>query len=182
MSKQHDAAIGFVSRASEDDMPDSGSTLTRELGRVEEANLAFYQAFTARDLDAMSKVWSPSPHARCVHPGWELVVGHEDIRNSWSEIFTTVHNIEFQLEDTHIEVTGRTAWVNLIAFVQLTTDEGDTFQAAVVTTNIFEKYDGDWRMVLHHSSNFAEDSGEDEPEVIEFGPGGTGNSGDDKPN
>lgn len=158
-----------------------GASLTRELTRVEEANLAFYEAFNKRDIESMSQVWSRSPHARCVHPGWELVIGWSDIRQSWVDIFRTIQEIDFRLEDIHIEVSGRTAWVNLVAHVQVTTDEGDAFQATVVTTNIFEEIDQRWMLVLHHSSNFAEDEEMDE-EDIEIDNGGGGSSGPDGPN
>jgi ketosteroid isomerase-like protein len=157
------------------------ASLTRELTRVEEANLAFYEAFNKRDIERMSQVWSRSPHARCVHPGWELVIGWSDIRQSWVDIFRTIQEIDFRLEDIHIEVSGRTAWVNLVAHVQVTTDEGDAFQATVVTTNIFEEIDARWLLVLHHSSNFAEDE-EMEEEDIEIDNGGGGTSGPDGPN
>src|SRR5215475_11965929 len=157
------------------------ASLTRELTRVEEANLAFYEAFNKRDIERMSQVWSRSPHARCVHPGWELVIGWSDIRQSWVDIFRTIQEIDFRLEDIHIEVSGRTAWVNLVAHVQVTTDEGDAFQATVVTTNIFEEIDGRWLLVLHHSSNFAEDE-EMEEEDIEIDNGGGANNGPDGPN
>lgn len=158
-----------------------GASLTRELTRVEEANLAFYDAFNKRDIERMSQVWSRSPHARCVHPGWELVIGWSDIRQSWVDIFRTIQEIDFRLEDVHIEVSGRTAWVNLVAHVQVTTDEGDAFQATVVTTNVFEEIDQFWMVVLHHSSNFAEDD-EMEEEDIEIDNGGTGSNGPDGPN
>lgn len=145
-------------------------SLTRELTRVEEANLGFYEAFQSRDIDRMSQAWFHSPHARCVHPGWELVVGWADIRNSWIEIFRTIEDIEFQLDDVHIEVSGRTAWSNLIAHVSVTTDEGELFRASVVTTNIFENIDGHWVLVLHQSSNFMEDEEqEEEPEEPQTG-------------
>jgi ketosteroid isomerase-like protein len=157
------------------------ASLTRELTRVEEANLAFYEAFNKRDIEAMSQAWSRSPHARCVHPGWELVIGWSDIRQSWIDIFRTIQEIDFRLEDIHIEVSGRTAWVNLVAHVQVTTDEGDAFQATVVTTNIFEEIDQRWLLVLHHSSNFAEDE-EMEEEDIEIDNGGGGGNGPDGPN
>src|SRR5262245_40665671 len=68
-------------------------SLTRELTRVEEANLAFYDAFHRRDIDRMSQMWSRSPHARCVHPGWELVIGWTEIRQSWLDIFRTIKRI-----------------------------------------------------------------------------------------
>jgi ketosteroid isomerase-like protein len=140
-------------------------SLTRELTRVEEANLAFYDAFHKRDIDRMSQMWSRSPHARCVHPGWELVIGWSEIRQSWLDIFRTIQRIEFSLEDIHIEVSGRTAWVNLIAHVNVTTDDGEDFPAIVVTTNIFEEIDGRWLIVLHHSSNFADEEEIEEDEL-----------------
>jgi ketosteroid isomerase-like protein len=157
MTKPTDpAALSSPAPADPDDQG-QGEPLTRELRRVEEANLAFYEAFTRLDMSAMARCWSKSPHARCVHPGWELVVGWNDIRQSWTDIFRTVKAVEFQLEDVHAEVAGRTAWVNLVGYVEITTDEDETFQASVVTTNIFEKLDGEWLLTLHHSSNFAEE-------------------------
>ena len=41
----------------------AGASLTKELSRVEETNLRFYEAFTERDIDKMAQVWSKSPHA-----------------------------------------------------------------------------------------------------------------------
>lgn len=166
--------------AASDTAPDRPAlpSLTRELTRVEEANLAFYDAFHKRDIDRMSQLWSRSPHARCVHPAWELVIGWSEIRQSWLDIFRTIQRIEFNLEDIHIEVSGRTAWVNLVAHVDVTTDEGDDFQASVVTTNIFEEIDGRWLVVLHHSSNFAEEEDLDEDEIEIEGPlDGSGSAG-----
>lgn len=169
MGKRHDSAVAFVSGATEDPTDTHEvHSLTRELARVEEVNLAFYEAFTHLDVDRMGAVWSPSPHARCVHPGWELVIGWQDIRQSWQEIFRTIDAIEFELEDVHVEVSGRSAWVNLIAHVRIVTEDGDAFSASVVTTNIYEHLDGQWRMILHQSSNFSEDDaddGEDEDEA-----------------
>jgi ketosteroid isomerase-like protein len=158
--------------------PDRAPSLTRELRRVEEANLAFYDAFHSRDIEKMSQVWSHSPHARCVHPGWELVIGWPDIRQSWADIFRTIQEIDFRLEEIHIEVSGRTAWANLVAHVSVSTDEGESFQATVVTTNIFEEVDERWSLVLHHSSNFAEEEELEEDEIdIDNGMEGGGFAG-----
>lgn len=176
MSKQRDA-LAYV--AAEGEPPTKRRALTKELEAVEAQTLEFYEAFNHRDMDRMAKIWSRSPYARCIHPGWELVVGWSDIRHSWGEIFRTLASIEFVLEDVHVEVSGDTAWVNLIAFVDVTTDDGDQFQASVATTNIFERVDDDWLLVLHHSSNFAE---EDTEEEEEFDMGGRGSSGISDPN
>lgn len=152
---------------------DHGTSLTKELARVEETNLEFYEAFMERDVDRMCGLWAKTPHVRCVHPGWELVVGWDDVRASWQEILRSVQAVEFRLEDIHVEVAGRLAWVNLIAFISLDTEDGDQFQATVVTTNILEQMEGRWQFVLHHSSNFVEeeDVSEDD-EDLDFEPGG----------
>ncbi|MEL7371694.1 MAG: nuclear transport factor 2 family protein [Myxococcota bacterium] len=172
MRKSHDPALGVAAAVSTDEDPVPQTTsLTKELGRVEEANTRFYEAFALRDLDRMGQVWSTTPYCRCVHPGWELVVGWHDIRKSWSEIFSSIVAVEFELEDVHVEVAHRSAWVNLIAHVDITTNENENFQATVVTTNVFEKFDDDWRMVLHHSSNYFEDeAADDEDELEDFDP------------
>ena len=53
-------------------------------------------------------------------------------------------------------------------------------QATVVTTNILEQMDGEWRFVLHHSSNFSDESeeDEDEDEDMDFETNGPGSMGD----
>lgn len=145
-------------------MPSPGAesgSLTRELARVEEANLAFYEAFTSRDLGAMSRCWSQSPHVRCVHPGWELVTGWPDVQRSWADIFESIEDLEISLDDVQVEVAGAVAWVNLVVSLRITTNDDETFEASVVTTNLFESSNGDWLLVLHHSSNFVEDDDED---------------------
>jgi ketosteroid isomerase-like protein len=162
---------------------DTAGRITQELSRVEEANLAFYEAFTRKDIERMSSLWAHTPHTRCIHPGWELVVGWNEIRHSWVEIFRTIESIEFELEDVHVEVSGQFAWVNLMAVVRLTTDEEEEFQASVVTTNLLERIEDNWLFVLHHSSNFAEDDDEEEEEEEEELDGDSaGGSGISEPN
>lgn len=182
MSKPRDTAPDVATTGDPPDAPlvDHGTSLTKELTRVEEANLAFYEAFMARDVDRMCVLWAKTPHVRCVHPGWELVVGWEDVRSSWQEILRSVQAVEFRLEDIHVEVAGRTAWVNLLAYISLDTEDGDQFQATVVTTNILENIDGQWLFVLHHSSNFVEEEDvDDDDESIDFeGSGGSSGFGD----
>lgn len=138
--------------------------LTQELQRVEEANFAFYEAFTQRDLERMCLVWAQTPHVRCIHPGWELVSGWPEVRRSWQDIFHSIEDIDIGLNDVQIEVSGRVAWVNQVVELSITTDDQESFEASVVSSNIFEEVDGQWRMVLHHSSNFIEDDSDPDPE------------------
>lgn len=162
MSKQDGAEFAFVSAASAGSAEPSLGPLSRELKRVEEANEAFFDAYRGLDVEAMDAVWLPSAHVRCVHPNWELVVGWTDIRSSWEELFESLEDVELQLEDVHVEVAGRVAWVNQLVYVTLQTADGDVVSGTSIATNLFEHWDGRWRLVLHHASALVEDDEHDE--------------------
>jgi ketosteroid isomerase-like protein len=176
-------ASGEVAEHAAKDPRERSGSLTRELARIEELNLVFFEAFHRMDIDGIASLWSRSPYARCVHPGWEPVVGWPDIRQSWLEIFQSMKSIDFELEDVHVEVAGQTAWVNLVAHADVTTEDEDSFHTAVVASTIFEKVKDHWLIVLHHSSHFVEDE-EYEGEEMEMDGHGFGSSNDSggKPN
>jgi ketosteroid isomerase-like protein len=132
-------------------------SLTRELTDVEAANLAFYEAFNLCDVNRMEQIWAQSPYVRCIHPGWEPVVGWPYVRQSWADIFESMDSIDFKLEDVHVEVVGESARVNLVAHASVKTVDNDVFQTTVVATTIFDKIDDQWLIVLHHSSHLLED-------------------------
>ena len=49
-------------------------------------NEAFYRAFADRDMDAMESLWSETAPLTCIHPGWGMLDGREDVMESWSAI------------------------------------------------------------------------------------------------
>ena len=54
---------------------------------VVKVNEAFYAALESGDLALMEKVWLKDSRAKCVHPGWPMLLGWEAIRQSWKNIF-----------------------------------------------------------------------------------------------
>lgn len=182
MSKQDDAALAFVTVAGEPPEDEGLLPLTRELSRVEAVNQAFFDAYRERDIEGMEAVWLGSPHARCVHPSWELVVGWTDIRESWAELFRSLQHADLQVEDLHIEVAGRVAWSNQLVYATLHTEDGEVISAASIATNLFEISEGEWRLVLHHASAFVEDDLDEDEDPLDLDPerppqGGSGMSG-----
>lgn len=113
---------------------------------VRAANAAFYAAFEARDLDAMSDVWEHTDRVTCVHPGWPILAGWASVAASWFALFDGPQRLQFIVTDEQVHVEGGTAWVtcneNLI-------DAGGT--QAVAATNVFVLGSG-WRLVHHHGS------------------------------
>lgn len=113
------------------------------------ANRAFYEAFEARDLDAMSAVWERSERALCTHPGWATLQGWGAVASSFFALFQNVQSLQFVLTEERVQVQDGVAWV--------TVDEnllGDQGGSTVAAVNVFVRdgANGRWRLVCHHGS------------------------------
>jgi ketosteroid isomerase-like protein len=122
-----------------------------EQREIEAANRAFYQAFETLDVTEMEKVWLRAPHIKCVHPGWPLLVGWGPIMTSWERIFDNTFSMRFTLKEVQIETSGALGWVVLIEELESQGYDGPS-RAQILTTNLFEKRDGQWFIVHHHAS------------------------------
>lgn len=114
---------------------------------VREANARFYDALSRLDLEAMDRLWLHAPFVRCVHPGWELLIGWEAVRASWEGIFHNTSGHAVEAGDVQVRVAGGLGWVGCIE--RITFRRGTSFTAA---TNLFQAVDHGFRMVLHHAS------------------------------
>jgi ketosteroid isomerase-like protein len=118
---------------------------------VTAANEAFYRAFETLEIREMEKVWLRASHIKCVHPGWPLLRGWGPIMTSWERIFANTFGMRFTLSDVHVEVSGSLGWVVLIENLESRGYEG-VARSEILTTNLFEKRDGQWFIVHHHAS------------------------------
>ena len=114
-------------------------------------NENFYQAFNRGDLNLMQSVWAHNESVVCIHPGWEVIRGFDGVIQSWENIFAGSENLEIKLSD--IKVTdGGMVWVscqeNLFAMSM-----SGVQVSKVHATNLFEKIEDQWKMVLHHASS-----------------------------
>ena len=120
---------------------------------VRAANQAFYEAFEARDIDAMSEVWEHSDRVVCTHPGWQALRGWGAVSGSWFALFRNDNPLQFILTNDSVRVEGDVGWVNV--------DEnliGERIGGTVAALNVFV-FDGErWRMVVHHGSPVASTS------------------------
>ena len=117
---------------------------------VRAVNRRYYDAFEARDLDAMSSVWEHSDRVVCTNPGWRTLRGWGAVSGSWFALFGGPNPLQFILTDEVVVVDGDLAWVSV--------DEnliGPEVGATVAALNLFRRSDGAWRMVAHHGSPVA---------------------------
>lgn len=113
------------------------------------ANRRFYEAFEARNMDAMSDLWERSDRSTCTHPGWATLRGWGPIAASFFALFQGSRQMQFVLTEERAAVVGDMAWVSV--------DEnllGDQSGATIAALNIFVRSGGadGWRLVCHHGS------------------------------
>ncbi|HYA89627.1 MAG TPA: nuclear transport factor 2 family protein [archaeon] len=118
---------------------------------VRAANQRFYAAFESLDIAEMEAVWAHDDAVQCVQPGWELLLGWDEVRGSWARIFANSKRVRIALSSVWVRVEAEVAWVACTEHV--TTAFADGFdEATVQATNIFVLRQGTWLLVAHHAS------------------------------
>lgn len=118
---------------------------------AEQANADFYRALESGVLERMEDVWAHDDWVRCVHPGWEMIVGWRRVRESWEMIFEGGQRMRASPSDVWVRVLGEIAWVSCLENITVF-NESDFDSAQAAATNLFVWRDGRWLMVHHHAS------------------------------
>ena len=122
-----------------------------EIEAVKAANQRFYEAFGALDIQQMDEVWANSETDMCVHPGWQALVGWDNIRASWAGIFDNTTLMHFNVQYLNVVVHGDAAWVTCIEHISSVL-QGRASNFGILSTNIFIRSGDGWRMVAHHAA------------------------------
>ncbi len=118
---------------------------------VQAANIEFYKAIEAAMIERMEALWSHSEEVRCVHPGWDLLIGWGRVRESWERIFESDQRMRIHPSAVRVSTVEGFAWVTCIENITVFQDHSfDTVQAAA--TNLFIRHNDRWLLVHHHAS------------------------------
>ena len=115
-----------------------------------DAALAFYHAFEAKDIDAMMATWAEDEEIVCVHPGGTRLVGYDAVRVGWEQLFAGDTRLAFRLEQIVLIETVGLALQNAIEHVMLGSDGSS--RGTAICSNLFMRTPYGWRMVMHHAS------------------------------
>lgn len=129
--------------------------MTADVDAVVAANAELYEAFEAGDVDRMEAVWDDADDVVCVHPGWPMLRGRARVLRSWSVIMANTNYIQFFLTgvDTVIDADIAVVTCEENILTAVADPDGALSQSAkVVSTNVFRRRDGGWRLWLHHGS------------------------------
>jgi len=111
--------------------------------------LAFYQAFEAKDIEAMMSAWAEDEDIICIHPSGTRHVGYDAVRQSFEQLFAGEGKLGFRLEDLVSMETVGLAMQSAIEHVH--SSQGGA-RGMVIATNVFMRTPTGWRLVMHHAS------------------------------
>ncbi len=116
----------------------------------QDAALAFYQAFEAKDVDAMMATWAEDEDIVCVHPGGPRLVGYEAVRIGWEQLFAGETKLSFRLDEIVVIETVGLAMQSEDEHVTVGNDP--KARGAAIATNVYLRTPLGWRIVVHHAS------------------------------
>lgn len=118
---------------------------------LHKANAAFYRALEELDLEAMDNLWIHETWVRCIHPGWDVLVGWPAVRESWERIFASTQWIRVASTGVDVQVFGEVGIVHCTENITAPKDE-DVAVAVAQATNVFLTTPSGWKMIHHHAS------------------------------
>jgi len=116
----------------------------------QDAAVAFYQAFEAKDVDAMMAAWAEDEDIVCVHPGGPRLVGYEAVRIGWEQLFAGETKLSFRLDEIVVIETVGLAMQSAVEHVTVGNDP--KARGAAIATNVYLRTPLGWRIVVHHAS------------------------------
>jgi ketosteroid isomerase-like protein len=134
--------------------------------RVKEVNARFYDALSSQNMEEMDTLWLHEAWTKCVHPGWEILVGWKRIRDSWANIFRNAQYLKINISNLSIEVKDEIAWV--VCTENIASAHDANYQVATAqATNIYYRVNNEWFLVHHHASPVTVDTPLEASETIQ---------------
>ena len=122
---------------------------------VLEANRAFYEAFNARDIEAMADLWQRSDDVTCIHPHRNVTTGHAEVQRTWRAILTNPDQPKIVFAAEEARVVGN---IGIVAGREVVAG------VPIVATNIYQRSrsadltdnadtpSNTWLLIHHHGS------------------------------
>jgi hypothetical protein len=146
-----------------------------DCGAVLLANLGFYEAFSLQDSEGMRSVWWHSPSVMCIHPSHPPLIGSNAVFESFTTIFNNGMNGAGRRQGSGISASGgvfmtptnirglsvRGNTASLVCDEEVfskgsagetTSQQGGLMVNKLISTNIFRKIGGVWKMTHRHAS------------------------------
>lgn len=113
----------------------------------------FYEALNTLfkgDAGPMTEVWSHADDVTYMGPAGGMLVGWEEVRNSWEEQANLKLGGEIKPEDMRV-TAGETIGITVNFERGTNYQYGKQVKVSIRATNVFRLEDGTWNMIGHHT-------------------------------
>jgi len=120
---------------------------------VRDAAEQFYAALNTLfkgDAGPMTEVWSHADDVTYMGPTGGMLVGWEEVRNSWEEQAKLKLGGEIKPEEMHV-TAGETIGITVNYERGTNYQDGKPVKVSIRATNVFRLEDGKWKMIGHHT-------------------------------
>lgn len=128
---------------------------------ADQAEAAFYAAFSSADIETMKQVWADSAQAVCIHPMSAPLYGHAAIVDSWSAILgkgggRIAHQTLYRRQEGNLAIHG--------VEERLLLPQG--VEARMHATHVYaHDPEAGWKLLVHHASPLPA-AGADQPKAV----------------
>ncbi|MGI9534007.1 MAG: YybH family protein [Thermodesulfobacteriota bacterium] len=122
-----------------------------ENNKILKINELFYEALGTRNVKLMKEVWANDEKVGCVHPGWTILRSWVAIMQSWENVFDPADQVDINLSDIKLNIKGNLAWITCVQEMVYINRDPVSYNLSQ-STNIFEKSNEEWKLVVHHAS------------------------------
>src|SRR5712692_5691489 len=86
----------------------AGHQEAQDVARVEAASQLFIAAVSARDINAMGRLWAHDPDVTFMGPlSTTIVVGWDGVRKAWEMRFGQFDRVAISLTESHVRSNGK---------------------------------------------------------------------------
>jgi ketosteroid isomerase-like protein len=124
--------------------------MTSRFNNPDQVEAAFYAAFETMDPELMAEVWDTAQDTHCVHPGGDLLQGHQRIVGSWQAIFTDARRPAIIYQPLDRKQAGELA-IHLVE-ERIGARSDGVPNNRILATNVYRRTANGWRMCAHHAS------------------------------
>ena len=120
---------------------------------VREASKKFYEGLNRMangETNTFADVWSQNESATAMHPIGGRDVGWKEVENSFNQVAGVASDGKVELKDQLIRDLGDAAFEVGIEKAQFKI-AGEEVKGEIRVTNIYQKENGSWKMVHHHT-------------------------------
>jgi ketosteroid isomerase-like protein len=118
---------------------------------VKAVNASLHAALGSLDAKKIEAVWAHENYVTLINPRDKGVsVGWDAVKNNWEVAFKDYAELKLtQLDGPHIHVSGNAAWSTGLVQADVKLKDGNAVSSSVFETDVYEKRDGQWKLVSH---------------------------------